>query len=409
LLDHLGDVVKEAHVQHAVGLVQHQGVQAFERQVATFQVVHDAPGCAHHDVRAMLQRGALSAQGNAATERHDLDVFFGARNAADLGGDLVGQFACGAEHQGLHGKPTRIEFGEQGQGEGGGLAAAGLGLGNQVFAFEGQGQAGRLDRGHGGIAKLLQIGQHGRRQRQLGEVVGACRGGDGRGGGGFSHAAIIDAMVLTPPNRRLLCPLCARPQSSCICRWVTPITQPTEVLILQHPMEVHHAKNSAGLLHRSLPQSRVLVGEVFDAAALRTALQEPKYTLLLYPPSDYAGHVAPAPLDAAQLTDQAHVRLVVLDATWRKSRKMLHLSPWLQALPRLSLDASVVSGYTIRKAHKPGQCATLEATCAALAQLQGDAPRYAPLLQAFQGFVAQQATYADSQGRRSLPKQSPDM
>jgi DTW domain-containing protein YfiP len=205
-------------------------------------------------------------------------------------------------------------------------------------------------------------------------------------------------MVLTPPNQRLRCRQCARPQISCICHWVTSVAQPTEVLILQHPLEVHHAKNSAGLLHRSLPQSRVLVGEVFDAPTLRTALQEPKYTLLLYPPSDYAGHVVPAPLDAAQLTDPAQVRLVVLDATWRKSRKMLHLSPWLQGLPRLSLDESVVSSYTIRKAHKPGQCSTLEATCAALAQLQNDAPRYAGLLQAFQGFVAQQAAYARDQG-----------
>jgi DTW domain-containing protein YfiP len=164
-------------------------------------------------------------------------------------------------------------------------------------------------------------------------------------------------------------------------------------------MEVTHAKNSAGLLHLSLPQSRMLVGEAFDEVTLCTALQPAKYTMLLYPPSDYAGHVVTTALDATQLADAAQVRLVVLDATWRKSRKMLHLSPWLQGLPRLSLDASLESGYgVLRKAHKPGQCSTLEATCAALAQLQGDAVRYAPLLQAFQGFVAQQAAFAQDHG-----------
>ena len=174
--------------------------------------------------------------------------------------------------------------------------------------------------------------------------------------------------------------------------------QPTEVLILQHPLEVHHAKNSAGLLHLSLAQSRILVGEEFEESALCVALQDPKTTVLLYPQSDYAGHAAPAALDAAQLTDPAQVRLVVLDATWRKSRKMLHLSPWLQALPRLSLDTPLVSGYSIRKAHKPEQLSTLEATCAALAQLQGDGTTYAPLLQAFQRFVAQQAAFVQAQG-----------
>ena len=214
-------------------------------------------------------------------------------------------------------------------------------------------------------------------------------------------------MVLTPPNQRLLCPHCARPQSACICRWVTPVAQPTAVLILQHPMEAGHAKNSTGLLHMSLPQSRVLVGEAFDEAALRTALEPDKYTLLLYPPSDYDGHVAPVALDATQLTVPAQLRLVVLDATWRKSRKMLHLSPWLQGLPRLSLDESLVSSYTIRKAHKPGQCSTLEATCAALAHLQGDAPRYAALLQAFRGFVAQQAAYVRDRGPAPAPETIP--
>jgi DTW domain-containing protein YfiP len=207
-------------------------------------------------------------------------------------------------------------------------------------------------------------------------------------------------MLLMPTLRRLLCPQCARAQTACICRWVTPIAQPTEVLILQHPMESRHAKNSGGLLHKSLVNSRLVVGEVFDASVVQVALQEPKYTLLLYPPGNYPGHAVPAALDTAQLADPSALRLVVLDATWRKSRKMLHLSPWLQGLPRLSLDGIPVSAYSIRKAHKPGQCATLEATCLALAQLQGDAARYTGLLESFNGFVADQADAVASAGRR---------
>jgi DTW domain-containing protein YfiP len=170
------------------------------------------------------------------------------------------------------------------------------------------------------------------------------------------------------------------------------------VLILQHPQEVNHAKNTVGLLHFSLARSRIVVGEVFDASALQAALQPRLYTVLLYPPTEYEGHAVPVPLDAAQLQEPSKVRLVVLDATWRKSRKMLHLSPWLQSLPRLPLHATPASLYAIRKAHQPGQLSTLEATCAALAQLQDDPAPYAPLLQAFQGFVAQQAAYARGHG-----------
>jgi len=190
--------------------------------------------------------------------------------------------------------------------------------------------------------------------------------------------------------KRLFCPRCQRPQRACICQWVTPVAHATEVLILQHPLEVGHAKNSAGLLQLSLAHSQVVVGETFDAATLQAAMCEPKYTVLLYPQSA----LGPSPVpDATRLQDTANLRLVVLDGTWRKSRKMLHLSPLLQQLPRLSLDDVPASSYLIRKAHQPGQLSTLEATCAALAQLEGTAERMQPLLDAFDGFVAQQLAF----------------
>jgi len=196
--------------------------------------------------------------------------------------------------------------------------------------------------------------------------------------------------------RRATCPQCLRPTATCICQWVTPTPQPIEVLILQHPLEVHHAKNSARLLHLSLPGSRIVVGEIFDVLALHAALSEPKYTVLLYPTTAHAGHQAPAPLDAAQLQDPSNIRLLVLDATWRKSRKMLHLNPWLQVLPRLSLVDLPASNYLIRKSHQPGQLSTLEASCAALAQLAGSSTQFQPLLEGFDGFVAQQLALCPS-------------
>ena len=190
--------------------------------------------------------------------------------------------------------------------------------------------------------------------------------------------------------RRPTCPRCLRPQATCICHLVTPTQTACEVLILQHPLEVHHAKNSARLLQMSLPGSRLVVGEVFDEAALQALMPQPRTTVLLYPVTRYEGHAAPALLDTTQLATPQHIRLVVLDATWRKSRKMLHRSPALQRLPRLTLDDIPAGRYAIRKAHAPGQLSTLEATCAALAQLEHDTARWQPLLAAFDGFVLQQ-------------------
>ena len=211
---------------------------------------------------------------------------------------------------------------------------------------------------------------------------------------------------MTPlSTSRPRCPACLRPHSACICRWATPVAHRTEVLILQHPLEVHEAKGTARLLHLSLPHSRMVTGERFDDSALQPLLTAPfdatdaaiapRHALLLYPeaPQDAPlGIATPPPLNPAWLQSPERLRLVVLDGTWRKSRKMLHQNPLLQQLPRLPLRELPASRYRIRTAHQPHQLSTLEATCAALAQLEG-AESLAPLLAAFDGFVAQQAAW----------------
>ncbi|SFD18544.1 tRNA-uridine aminocarboxypropyltransferase [Collimonas sp. OK412] len=205
---------------------------------------------------------------------------------------------------------------------------------------------------------------------------------------------------MTPPDhiKRLACSRCLRPQRSCICGWITPLEPAVEVLILQHPLEVANAKNSARLLQLSLTGSRLVVGEIFEEQALRALLDASaaRHSILLYPesPDDKGlGLATPPALDQALLNAPAQLRLVVLDGTWRKSRKMLYLNPLLQQLPRLSLHNPPASRYLIRKAHGPGQLSTLEATCHALMQLEQDESKYQSLLTAFNGFVAQQAVY----------------
>ncbi|PFH09826.1 DTW domain-containing protein YfiP [Collimonas sp. PA-H2] len=209
-------------------------------------------------------------------------------------------------------------------------------------------------------------------------------------------------MTQPDPVKRLTCPRCMRPQRTCICAWIRPTVHAVQVLILQHPLEVHQAKGSAALLQLSLAGSRLEVGEVFAEPVLQTLLQAPPggRTVLLYPdtPEDQSLQLAtPPPLYPALLPEAEKLRLVVLDGTWRKSRKMLYLNPLLQRLPRLALQnmptSMPASRYLIRKAQRPGQLSTLEATCHALMQLEHDEERYLPLLTAFDGFVAQQLVY----------------
>lgn len=197
--------------------------------------------------------------------------------------------------------------------------------------------------------------------------------------------------------RRLQCPRCLRPQSACICALAQPLQAATQVLILQHPLELQEAKGTARLLHLCLPGSRLEVGEAFDPAQLQQWLYgawpgagAPQHTLLLYPQTPeqpaalmaLTGRDAPAPVQ----------RLVLIDGTWRKSRKMLYANPLLARLPRLALTDTGPAGYRIRKAPRAGQLSTLEAAALALQQLEAwpdGAPPLQALQQSFDGLIAQ--------------------
>jgi DTW domain-containing protein YfiP len=198
-------------------------------------------------------------------------------------------------------------------------------------------------------------------------------------------------------SKRPNCGECLRAQSACICQWVQPLSSRTRVLVLQHPLEVANAKNSARLLHLSLNNSELHVGEQFDDAAL-AAMLDGHRAVLLYP--EAAGLASPPLLDASWLAQPESLLLLVLDATWRKSRKMLYLNPRLQSLPRLALSGLPPSHYRIRKAHAPDQLSTMEAVCHALTQLEGG--HFGGLLQAFDGFVSQQQALAEQGAARRL-------
>ncbi|MES2191789.1 MAG: tRNA-uridine aminocarboxypropyltransferase [Pseudomonadota bacterium] len=191
--------------------------------------------------------------------------------------------------------------------------------------------------------------------------------------------------MTTATQKRAICQACLRPASACICQWVTPIATDVEVLIFQHPLEVANPKGTARLLHMSLPRSRLVTGEVFDESLFAGGRH-----VLLYPDTPQAGLPAVQSLSPADVADTNSLCLVVIDGTWRKSLKMLHLNPALQKMPRLSLKDLPASNYRIRKARLLHQLSTLEATCAALAQLEGDGGKFQPLLDAFDGFISEQ-------------------
>lgn len=170
------------------------------------------------------------------------------------------------------------------------------------------------------------------------------------------------------------CSRCQRPLSHCLCPLIPQLASRTQLLILQHPDEVAHALNTARLAALGLLNCELRVGEVFDDLELRKTP-----SVLLFPGEDAA--------QVDSLTRLAsQPRLIVLDGTWRKARRILHLNPALAALPWVTLPAGLESRYRLRKAPRPGALSTVEAITVALNLLEG-AGRFDALLRPFEALI----------------------
>ncbi len=164
------DILDEAHVQHAVGFVQHQRVHGIQLDAARLQVVDQAARGGDQHVHAARQRLQLRAVGHAAHDGGGAQV--GQLAAVGRGGfgDLQGQFAGRGQHQHLH--ADALVGGHLGdavqrrQHEGGGLAAARLRGHHQVVAGQRLRDGGGLDGGGGVEASVLNGRQQGGREAQ---------------------------------------------------------------------------------------------------------------------------------------------------------------------------------------------------------------------------------------------------
>ncbi|MGN0921516.1 MAG: tRNA-uridine aminocarboxypropyltransferase [Cellvibrio sp.] len=190
------------------------------------------------------------------------------------------------------------------------------------------------------------------------------------------------------------CEACGQVKARCFCQFVVSIDNISRILILQHPSEVKNAKNTAGLLGKCLKNSQTFVGEIFSETFLHSTLYSRGLTpLLLYPPTTDAKSLGlESPPELPSDIDPKQVLLVVIDATWRKSRKMLYLNRPLQGLARLSLDEIPPSQYRIRKADGEHQLSTFEATCYALSNLAPE-QNFQPLINAFGAYIDHLASF----------------
>ncbi len=178
-------------------------------------------------------------------------------------------------------------------------------------------------------------------------------------------------------QKRRYCEQCRRPLSVCLCPYIHVLSSPVELIIWQDPTEARHPLSTAPLLHKSIAGSRLLVADCLQPQDIFAAGKQ-NTTALLYPFTH-----KPALAEDARIQIQ---QLLVLDGTWRKVRRLLHLNPWLNDLPHIALTPQQPSGYAIRASQQRGGLSTIEAGVSALQWLD-PSQDYKPVLRVLNRMV----------------------
>ena len=183
--------------------------------------------------------------------------------------------------------------------------------------------------------------------------------------------------------KRERCERCQRPVAQCYCAQLSALDNSWPVWIIQHPTEARHALGTARIAALGLRECTLSVSRQPDAS--HPFAQAKLSPVLIYP--------SPISLPLDELVHAPCRPLIFIDATWRKSHRMLMENAWLAALPRYALHNPPPSRYRIRREPRPDAISTLEAIVHSLGVLEGERTRYRPLLEQMDRLVDEQIAH----------------
>lgn len=176
------------------------------------------------------------------------------------------------------------------------------------------------------------------------------------------------------------CEGCQLAVHACICAYRPSLQSRSELVLLMHRNEVFKPTNTGRLIAEVLPaQTHVFCWHRTEPdPELLALLADPaRRCCVVYPDLD-APNIAP---EIWHQSDRINT-FILLDGTWKQGSRMLTLSRWLDAVPRLALPESQLRGYAVRKSQHSHQLSTAEAGALCL-QLAGEADQAESLLDYF--------------------------
>lgn len=157
------------------------------------------------------------------------------------------------------------------------------------------------------------------------------------------------------------CHTCWIRLEQCICAAVPRVETKTRVLVVRHERESWKSTGTTRVAALALPNLSIIDFDD-DPAGVNARLPELFNAALLFPSP------TPSPWPSTPLET-----LVVIDGTWRQTRRMFTKLPKLHGLPRLQLDTPPQVMLRLRDTSFEGGRSTLEAIAEALHLLEGSA------------------------------------
>ena len=166
------------------------------------------------------------------------------------------------------------------------------------------------------------------------------------------------------------CYKCFKPQKDCLCKFTHEFDPGIKFLFLMHPKEAKHQRTGTGRLsHLTLPDSEILVGLDFTKnERLLALLADPRYFPVMLYPGEEAWTAKKEKF--AQTVGNRTLLVLVVDATWFCSRKIIEHSPNLLTLPRLSFYGEYRSVFTFKREPRPEYISTIESCYYLIKELQ---------------------------------------
>lgn len=159
------------------------------------------------------------------------------------------------------------------------------------------------------------------------------------------------------------CPRCWIRHEFCLCAEIPQVATRTQVVIVRHAREADKSTGTARMAGLALPNSAMIdFGEESEPVDDE-----------LKPFTDGAWLLFPAEEDAPPLPVTPPKSLIVIDGTWRQTRRMLKKLPSLVGLPRMALPAKATAPLRLRESTSPDNRSTLEAIADGLTLLEGEA------------------------------------